>query len=73
LTLLSELGGRGGAGKAAGLGSTIAVFGSILGPPSFGYIVDISGSYQLAWLSLALMGTLCAVLLIFVREDRRKI
>lgn len=73
LTLLSELGGRGGAGKAAGLGSTVAVFGSILGPPSFGHIVDISGSYQLAWLSLALMGTLCAVLLIFVREDRRKI
>ena len=73
LTLLSELGGRGGAGKAAGLGSTVAVFGSILGPPTFGHIVDVSGSYQIAWLSLALMGVLCVVLLLFVKEQKSKI
>src|ERR1035437_8632653 len=38
LTLLSELGGRGGAAQAAGLGSMIGVGGSILGPPVFGLI-----------------------------------
>lgn len=72
LTLLSELGGRGGAAKAAGLGSTIAVGGSILGPPTFGRIVDVSGSYKLAWLSLAVAGVLSVVSLIFVDESRRK-
>lgn len=71
LTLLSELGGRGGAAKAAGLGNTIAMGGSILGPPSFGYIVDVSGSYTLAWLSLAAAGALSAVAVLLVRESRR--
>jgi ACS family hexuronate transporter-like MFS transporter len=71
LTLLSELGGRGGAAKAAGLGSTIAIGGSILGPPSFGYIVDVSGSYTLAWLSLAAAGALSALAVMLVRESRR--
>jgi sugar phosphate permease len=71
LTLLSELGGRGGAAKAAGLGSTIAVGGSILGPPAFGHIVDVSGSYQLAWLSLAAAAALSVLFLLFVDESRR--
>jgi MFS family permease len=72
LTLLSELGGRGGAAKAAGLGSTIAVGGSILGPPAFGHIVDASGSYEMAWLSLAVAGLLSVTSLAFVDESRRK-
>jgi sugar phosphate permease len=73
LTLLSELGGRGGAAKAAGLGSTIAVGGSLLGPPSFGHIVDLTGSYDIAWLSLAVAGALSVILLTFVNEAKRKI
>lgn len=73
LTLMSEFGGRRGAGKAAGLGSTISMGGSILGPLVFGYIVDISGSYELAWLSLTFVAALCILLLLFVREMKRKI
>jgi ACS family hexuronate transporter-like MFS transporter len=73
LTLMSEFGGRYGAGKAAGLGSTVSMGGSIFGPPVFGYIVDISGSYELAWLSLAFMAAVCILLLLFVREGKRKI
>jgi sugar phosphate permease len=72
LTLLSELGGRGGAAKAAGVGSTIAVGGSILGPPAFGHIVDRTGSYELAWLSLAVVGAAAVVMLLFVNESRRR-
>ena len=73
LTLLSELGGRGGAAKAAGFGSTIAVGGSIIGPPAFGHIVDVTGSYQVAWLSLAVVGVLSVTVLTFVNESSRKI
>jgi sugar phosphate permease len=73
LTLLSELGGRGGAAKAAALGNSIGMGGSIIGPPLFGYIVDISGSYPMAWLSLAVVGAICVFMLIFVKESKRKI
>jgi ACS family hexuronate transporter-like MFS transporter len=73
LTLLSELGGRGGAAKAAGFGSTIAVGGSIIGPPAFGRIVDLTGSYQIAWLSLAVVGVISVVVLSLVDESSRKI
>lgn len=73
LTLLSELGGQGGAAKAAGFGASIGIGGSILGPPVFGYIVDASGSYGIAWLSQAFMAALCVLLLTFVREEERKI
>jgi len=73
LTLLAEFGGRRGAGKAVGLGSMGALAGSALGPAFFGYIVDTSGSYRLAWLSLALLAALCVFLLLFIRERERKI
>jgi ACS family hexuronate transporter-like MFS transporter len=73
LTLLSEFGGRLGAGKAVGLGGMITIAGGGLGPPFFGYIVDRSGSYTWAWISLACGGAVCLLLLCFVREGRRKI
>ena len=72
LTLISEFGGRHGAGKAVGLTVTVVNGGAILGPVVFGHIVDISGSYKLAWLSLAFVAALCVLLLIFVREWKRK-
>ena len=65
ITLMSEIGGRYGAGKAMGLGTTVAGGGMVLGPIVFGHIVDISGSYELAWLSLAFMAALCVLLLLF--------
>lgn len=73
LTLVSEFGGRHGAGRAAGLSTTVVMGGNILGPAVFGYIVDTSGTYKLAWLSLAFVAALCIVLLFFVREEKRKI
>jgi MFS transporter, ACS family, hexuronate transporter len=72
LTLLSELGGRGGAAQAAGFGSTIGVGGSILGPIAFGYVVDVTGSYDIAWLSSGAVAILSVVLLSMVDESKRK-
>lgn len=69
-TLLAEYGGRYGTGKAIGLGNTISMTGSVLGPIVFGLIVDKSGSYQWAWLSLSGIGALCLVLLIGVKENK---
>jgi MFS family permease len=73
ITLLSEFGGRHGAGKAVGLGGMLVMVGSALGPTVFGRIVDISGSYRLAWLSLAIVSALCLGCLLFVNEEKKKI
>lgn len=73
LTLLSEFGGRRGAGKAVGIGGVITIAGGAIGPPLFGYMVDVTGSYQWAWLSLAFVSALCVLLLVLVREEHRKI
>ncbi|MFC1990717.1 MFS transporter [Chloroflexota bacterium] len=73
LTLVSELGGRHGAGKAAGMSASVGTCGIIIGPPVFGYIVDLTGSYALAWSSLSFVAALCVLLLFFVNEDKRKI
>jgi len=73
LTLLSEFGGRRGAGKAVGLGGIITLAGVTLGPIFFGYIVDTFGSYELAWISLGFVASGCVLILLFVREGKRKI
>lgn len=73
LTILSEFGGLGGAGKAVGVGGTFTMIGAVFGPPVFGHIVDITGSYRLAWLSLAVVAALCVLLLLLVREEKRKL
>ncbi len=73
ITLLSEFGGHHGAGKAVGLGGMLVMIGSALGPIAFGHIVDISGSYRLAWLSLAFVSALCLGCLLFVNEEKKKI
>ncbi len=41
------------AGMATGLSITLGSLGSALGPPLFGLVVDLTGSYALAWQILA--------------------
>jgi MFS transporter, ACS family, hexuronate transporter len=72
-TMISEFGGRTGAGTASALGSTVSMVGSIVGPPAFGLIVDASGSYRLAWLSLMLFGAIAVAALLMVREDQQDV
>ncbi len=73
LTLIGEFAGRERAGTAAGVGVVFIMIGNIIGPPTFGRIIDTTGSYQIAWLFLAVMGLLATILLIFVREDRKRL
>jgi MFS family permease len=73
LTLVGEIAGRELAGTVIGVSAAISMAGSIIGPPVFGYIVDTTGSYRLAWQLLALLAAVAAVLLLFVREEKRRI
>ncbi|MGH2316427.1 MFS transporter [Planococcus sp. SE5232] len=43
------------AGIASGFSLTLGSWGVIIGPPLFGYIVDVTGAFTFGWLFLALM------------------
>lgn len=68
-TLIGELAGTTRTGAAMGLMITINAAAATLGTPLFGYIVDLTGSYAVAWQSLA--GAIafgCAGLMLFLKE-----
>ncbi len=70
-SLIGELAGQAKTGTALGVMITINSVGTILGTPLFGYLVDITGSYPVAWRALSgtiLLGTL--VFALFVKEPK---
>ena len=73
LTLVGELAGKEHTGMVVGITGPVSLMGNIVGPPLFGHIIDITGSYQIAWQFLAIMAAIAAILLIFVREEKRRI
>jgi predicted MFS family arabinose efflux permease len=69
--LIGELAGTARTGAALGMMITINAACATLGTPLFGYIVDRTGSYGLAWQSLALALAFGVVgLALFVRDPR---
>ena len=71
-SLISEIAGQSRAGMALGLMITINALGTVVGTPTFGYIVDATGSYVIAWQALACVLALgTANIAVFVREPRR--
>lgn len=50
---MAEAAGRRFAATGTGMGMTLNQFGVIAGPPLFGFVVDVSGSYQIGWTLLA--------------------
>jgi len=73
MTLIGEIAGRELAGTVTGMALVVFVIGGIIGPPAFGYTVDVTGSYQLGWQLLAIMAIVAAVILLFIREKKRQI
>ncbi len=69
---MPELAGKELAGSAVGLGFTIVQIGSVLGPPLFGYIVDVTGDYRWGWRALALGVAVGTGLLPLVKESRKR-
>ena len=70
--LIGELAGTTRTGVAMGLMITINAAAATLGTPLFGYIVDRTDSYAMAWKFLAsaiAMG--CVGLMVFLKEPRR--
>jgi MFS transporter, ACS family, hexuronate transporter len=72
LILVSEFARKEYMGLAMGYSLMILMIGNIVGPPVFGYIIDLTGSYTLAWWFL----TACSVASLFFmflvsEKDRR--
>ena len=62
--LVTETAGRQFAGTGVGMSLTMVESGSMIGPPIFGLIADLTGSYRPAWVFLACLsiaGSLVAV------------
>jgi sugar phosphate permease len=70
VTITAEIGGKDHAGLAAGAGSTISVTGLMFGPPLFGAVVDLAGSYTPAWLMLSGMMVVSLVALLLANERK---
>jgi predicted MFS family arabinose efflux permease len=70
--LIGELAGTTRTGVAMGLMITINAAAAILGTPLFGYLVDRTDSYAIAWKFLAgAVGLGCVGLIAFLKEPRR--
>ncbi len=71
LVLVSESVRREVSGLAMGYSLMILLIGNIVGPPVFGYIVDTTGSYSLAWWFLTACSVGAVALMALVRERGR--
>jgi sugar phosphate permease len=68
LALIAELAPAGEAAAAIGIGLAIALIGGVIGPSLFGLVVDLSHTYDLAWMMLAAAAILGLLISRFVRE-----
>ncbi len=68
LALVSELVGTRVAGLSIGLSNTGAFLGIVALPPLFGFLVDQTGSYRLAWMGLAGMILVALSVLPWIHE-----
>jgi predicted MFS family arabinose efflux permease len=68
-TFVIETVGRESAGSAISLVQVLATPAALLGPPLFGLLTDLSGSYHAAWFALALVGALGLFAVLQVTED----
>lgn len=68
VTMLSEIAGKDQAGTAVGMGLTFLQIGVLTFPPTFGFLVDFSGSYDMSWIGLSLLVLSGVLILTRVKE-----
>ena len=68
LTIAAEFPEKKLAGTATGIVFLISNLGVIVGPPLFGFLIDLTGSYTLSWLFVAM----CMVMVASLSKARRK-
>lgn len=71
-TLAIELAGRASAASAVAWVHLLGGVGSLGGAPLYGYLVDHTGSYRVAWLAVALAVVVGLIATLCLREDRQR-
>lgn len=70
MNIATELTPKEQAGVASGITLTVGSIGVILIPPLFGFVIDMSGGFKLAWLFIAGLLLIASVLLLILRKAR---
>ncbi len=70
VTFLAELSGEKMAATGVGFGAAVSAIGMVVATPIFGYIVDTTDSYKMAWLFVAILGIIGAGFICFIREGK---
>jgi len=70
ITFLAELAGQEQAATAVGFGLAFTCLGVLFGAPLFGYIVDVTQSYTLAWVIFGIIAAIGSTLVLRVPESR---
>lgn len=60
--VIVEMTGSKQAATVVGMSATVMQIGTIVGPPTFGLVVDLSGSYRMGWLYLFSVASCCVVM-----------
>jgi MFS transporter, ACS family, hexuronate transporter len=63
LALVAEIGGTRASGLLTGLAVIFSWGGILIGPPLFGFLLDVTDSYRLSWVALAATASVVAVTL----------
>ena len=72
-TLAIELAGSASAASAVAWVHVLGGVGSLGGPPLFGFLVDHTGSYRIAWLAAAVAVLIGLVATLALREGRERL
>ncbi|OGP74826.1 MAG: hypothetical protein A2W09_02205 [Deltaproteobacteria bacterium RBG_16_50_11] len=70
LTMVGEFAGESLAGIATSLSFLISNLGPLIGPPLFGYFIDLTGGYALSWFFVAGCMVVVALLTKIQRKER---
>ena len=73
LVLAAELSGKGSEGMALGISLTIVFIGQLVGPPTFGFVVDKTGTYDYAWILFCILLALATSLITLIREPAKPV
>lgn len=73
VTLVAELADRKHAATAVGFAYTLCEVGSVGGPPLFGFVVDVTGSYRAGWLLLAFFGVAGTLVALLVARGEKRV
>lgn len=70
LTMVGEISGKELTGIGTGISFLFSNLGVVVGPPLFGYLIDVTGEYHLSWLLIGLCMAMVALLNIIHRKEK---